>query len=38
MRLSAEEIEQLEIAHRKAKSQKECDEIKWLIAWGQVYS
>ena len=38
MRLSAEEIEQLEIAHRKAKSQKECDKIKCLIVWGQGYS
>ena len=38
MRLYAEEIEQLEKAHRKAKSPKECDKIKCLIAWGQGYS
>jgi len=38
MRLSVEELDQLEKAHRKAKSQKECDKIKCLIAWGQGYS
>ena len=38
MRLTPEELEELEIAHRKARSQKECDKIKCLIAWGQGYS
>lgn len=38
MRLSANELEHLEMAHQKAKSKKEGDKIKCLIAWGQGYS
>jgi len=38
MRLSAEELYHLELAHRKARSKKEGDKIKCIIAWGQGYS
>ena len=38
MRLPAEELGKLEIAHRKAKSKKEGDKIKCIIAWGNGFS
>ena len=37
MRLSDNELEELEIAHRKAKSKKEADKIKSIILWNKGY-
>lgn len=38
MRLSSNELKALEIAHQKAKSKREGDKIKCIIAWGQGFS
>ena len=37
MRLSLEELAQLELSHRKAKSKKDADKIKCIISWGKGY-
>lgn len=37
MRLSLDELTQLEIAHKKAKSIKEADKIKCVLSWGKGY-